>query len=81
MDPLLTRLDALEAQLQTLQQYTHTTARRLRWWRGLACGLLALALLTWMGCPLICYTDLDTSWCKAIEETLLGRVEPSSRML
>jgi hypothetical protein len=32
-----------------------------------------------VGCPLICYTDLDTSFCKAIEETLLGRVEHSSR--
>ena len=34
MDSLQTRLDALE-------QRTHTVERRLRWWRGLACGLLA----------------------------------------
>ena len=33
MDQLQTRLDALE-------QQTHTVNRRLRWWRGLACGLL-----------------------------------------
>ena len=31
MDQLQTRLDALE-------QRTHTLARQLRWWRGLACG-------------------------------------------
>jgi hypothetical protein len=39
MDPLQTRLDALE-------QRTHTVERQLRWWRGLAGGLLALAVLT-----------------------------------
>jgi putative tryptophan/tyrosine transport system substrate-binding protein len=37
MDPLQTRLDALEQQM-------HTVNRRLRWWRGLACTL-ALGLL------------------------------------
>ena len=26
---------------------TRTITRRLRWWRGLACGLLVLAVLTW----------------------------------
>jgi hypothetical protein len=40
MDQLQTRLDALEQQM-------HTLTRRLRWWRGLAGGLLALAVLTW----------------------------------
>jgi hypothetical protein len=40
MDQLQTRLDALEQQM-------HTVNRRLRWWRGLAGGLLALAVLTW----------------------------------
>jgi hypothetical protein len=40
MDPLQTRLDALEQQMSTV-------TRRLRWWRGLAGGLLALAVLTW----------------------------------
>jgi hypothetical protein len=54
MDHLLDRVDALEQQLhtlqqhtQTLQQHTHTVTRRLRWWRGLAGGLLVLAVLTW----------------------------------
>jgi hypothetical protein len=40
MDQLQTRLDALEQQM-------HAMNRRLRWWRGLACGLLGLAGLTW----------------------------------
>jgi hypothetical protein len=41
------RLEALEHHIQTLQQQTHTVARQLRWWRGLACGLVVLALLPW----------------------------------
>jgi hypothetical protein len=32
-------------------------------------------------CPRIVYTNLDTSLCKASEETLLMGVEPSSRTL
>jgi hypothetical protein len=40
MDPLQTRLDTLEQQM-------HTVTRRLRWWRGLAGGLVVLAVLTW----------------------------------
>jgi hypothetical protein len=40
MDQLQTRLDALE-------QRTHTVERQLRWWRGLACGVVVLAVLTW----------------------------------
>jgi hypothetical protein len=40
MDQLHTRLDALEQQM-------HTVTRRLRWWRGLACGAVVLAGLTW----------------------------------
>jgi hypothetical protein len=40
MDQLQTRLDALEQQM-------HIVNRRLRWWRGLAGGLLGLAVLTW----------------------------------
>lgn len=47
MDPLHVRLDALEHPMHSLQQQTHTLARRLRWWRGLACGLVGLAVLTW----------------------------------
>jgi hypothetical protein len=51
MDHLLTRLDALEQQVQTLTQHTRTATRRLRWWRGLACSLAVLGLLGW-GLPL-----------------------------
>jgi hypothetical protein len=40
MDQLQTRLDALEQQMSTV-------TRRLRWWRGLAGGLLVLAVFTW----------------------------------
>jgi hypothetical protein len=54
MDHLLDRVEALAQQLQTLQQQTHTwqqqahtATRRLRWWKGLASGVLILALLTW----------------------------------
>jgi trimeric autotransporter adhesin len=47
MDQLQTRLDALEQHVQTLNQRTHTVTRQLYWWRGLACGLLVLAGLTW----------------------------------
>jgi hypothetical protein len=51
MDQLHERLEALEQQVHTLTQHTHTTHRRLRWWRGLACGLAVLGLLGW-GLPL-----------------------------
>jgi trimeric autotransporter adhesin len=51
MDQLQTRLDALEQHVQTLQQQTHTVTRRLRWWRGLAGGLIVMGLLGW-GLPL-----------------------------
>jgi hypothetical protein len=47
MDHLLTRLDALEQQVQTLTQHTRTATRRLRWWRGVACSLVAFGLLSW----------------------------------
>jgi hypothetical protein len=48
MDQLHTRVDALEHQLHTLHQQTRAVERRLRWWRGLACGLVALGLLGWV---------------------------------
>jgi hypothetical protein len=40
MDQLQTRLDALEQQMRTV-------TRRLHWWRGLACSVVVLAVLTW----------------------------------
>jgi hypothetical protein len=47
MDQLHERLNALESQVHTLTQHTRTTQRRLHWWRGLACGAVVLAGLTW----------------------------------
>jgi hypothetical protein len=41
------RLEALEHQVQTLHRQTRTITRQLCWWRGLACALIVLALLTW----------------------------------
>ena len=46
MDDLRTRLDALEHHIHTLHQHTHTVERRLRWWRGLSCGVVMLSLLS-----------------------------------
>ena len=46
MEHLVTRLDALEQQVHTLTQHTHTARRQLRWWRGVACGLVVLSLLS-----------------------------------
>jgi hypothetical protein len=40
-------MDHLQTRLEALEQRTHTIERQLRWWRGLACGLLVLAVLTW----------------------------------
>jgi len=47
MDDLRPRLETLESQLHALQEQTQTVTRQLRWWRGLAGGLLGLAVLTW----------------------------------
>jgi hypothetical protein len=47
MDQLYNRVDALERQIHTLHQRSRTAERQLRWWRGMACGLLVGALLTW----------------------------------
>jgi hypothetical protein len=41
------RLQALEHESKMRAQQTRTLARQLRWWRGLACALVGLGLLTW----------------------------------
>ena len=61
MDDLRPRLDALESHIHTLQQYTQTVERRLRWWRGLAGGLLVLAGLTW-ALPVVTADDAKKIW-------------------
>src|SRR5262245_49710264 len=52
MDNLRERFEALEQQTEQLRHqtqafeaHTHTVERRLRWWRGMACGAIVLALL------------------------------------
>ncbi len=40
-------MDHQQERLDVLEQQMSTVTRQLRWWRGLAAGLLALAMLTW----------------------------------
>jgi hypothetical protein len=47
LDNFRERFEALEQQTEQLQRYTRTVERRLRWWRGMAGGLLVLGLLSW----------------------------------
>jgi hypothetical protein len=42
MDNFRERFEALEQRTEQLQHHTRTVERRLRWWRGLACGFLVL---------------------------------------
>jgi hypothetical protein len=49
MDNFRERFEALEQQTEQLQQHTRMVERRLRWWCGIACGVIVLALL---GIPL-----------------------------
>jgi hypothetical protein len=44
-------MDHLQTRLEALEHRTHTVERRLRWWRGLDCGLAVAGLLGW-GLPL-----------------------------
>ena len=46
IDHFRERFEALEHATEQLQQHTRMVERRLRWWRGLACGFLLLGLLT-----------------------------------
>ena len=45
-DNLQERFAALEQRTEQLHQQTRMVERRLRWWRGLACGVLVLGLLS-----------------------------------
>src|SRR5215831_5484825 len=49
MDNVRERFEALEQQMKVLGAHTRMVERRLRWWRGIACGVIILALL---GSPL-----------------------------
>jgi hypothetical protein len=46
MDPLLGRIETLEQHVQSLTQQAMSTSRRLRWWRRLACSLMALMVFS-----------------------------------
>jgi hypothetical protein len=46
-EALARQTEHLKHQTHALEEHTRTIARRLRWWRGLACGLVVLTLLTW----------------------------------
>jgi hypothetical protein len=54
MDDFRERFEALEQRTEQLQQHTHAleahtrmVERRLRWWRGFACGMVILGLRSW----------------------------------
>jgi hypothetical protein len=46
MDNFRERIEALEQRTEQLQQHTRTVERQLRWWRGIACGVLLLSLVS-----------------------------------
>jgi hypothetical protein len=47
MDNVRERFEALEQQMNVLRVQTRTAERRLRWWRGFACGMVILSLRGW----------------------------------
>jgi hypothetical protein len=47
MDNFCERFEALEQRTEQLHQHTRTVERRLRWWRGFACGMVILGLRSW----------------------------------
>src|SRR5215831_3502933 len=57
MDNVRERIEALEQQMRALAAHTRTVERRLRWWRGIACGVGLLALVN---LPLQSGTAADT---------------------
>src|SRR4029450_2688389 len=46
MDSFRERFEALEQRTEQLQQHTRMVERRLRWWRGIAWGVMVLGLLS-----------------------------------
>jgi hypothetical protein len=57
LDEVRKRFEALEQQTEQLKQQTHVLARQARWWRGIACGLGLLGLVS---LPLQSGTAADT---------------------
>jgi hypothetical protein len=50
LDNFRERLEALEQQTKAMEAHTRMVERRLRWWRGVACGVVLLSLLS-LGLP------------------------------
>jgi hypothetical protein len=48
MDTFRERFEALERRTHAMATHTRAVERRLRWWRGLACGLVVLGLVGWV---------------------------------
>jgi hypothetical protein len=46
MDNVRERIEALEQQMKVMGAHTRIVERRLRWWRGIACGLLIVGLVS-----------------------------------
>src|SRR5215470_19221380 len=46
MDNVRERFEALEQQMLVMGAHTHAVERQLRWWRGIACGVLLLGLVS-----------------------------------
>jgi hypothetical protein len=46
MDTVRERIEALEQQMRAMGAHTRTVERRLRWWRGFACGLVLLTVMS-----------------------------------
>jgi hypothetical protein len=46
LDNFRERLEALEQQTKVMEVHTRMVERRLRWWRGIACGVVMLSLLS-----------------------------------
>jgi hypothetical protein len=70
-------MDHLHERLTAVEQQLHSMNRRLRWWRGIACGLLVLAVLTW-ALPLgTAQEDVDAQHQKKLAQ----RVEALEQLL
>jgi hypothetical protein len=46
MNNLRERIEALEQQMRAMGAHTRTVERQLRWWRGIACGVMLLGLVS-----------------------------------
>ena len=46
MDNFRERFEALEQQMKVIGAHTRIVERRLRWWRGIACGVMFLGLVS-----------------------------------